>query len=137
MVTFLLALLCISIVGLVTLLSVKRRELSTGRVMFGGLRPKAGKLLGQGMHFLERQAPAIATESARRAIARGRVASHRVVAWAVLKTERGLESTLQVLRGATQERGAGEASAFLREVAEHKKSLLKRSGKKPNAIYEE
>ncbi len=137
MATLFITLLVVSLVGLVTLLTVKRWELSNGRVILSGIRPGAGKVLGNALHFFERKAPAIATTSARRGYDIGRLVFHRLVAWAVLQVERVLEKTLHTLRGATQERGEGEASEFLREVAEHKKSLLKRAGKKPNAIYEE
>jgi hypothetical protein len=100
------------------------------------MRPAAGRVLGKSLHFIERQAPAIASARARRWYAIARIVTHRLTAWAVLQTERGLESVLHTLRGATQVRGEGEASPFLREVAAHKKSLLRR-GKKRNAIYEE
>ena len=137
MVTFFISLLGISIAGIVTLLAVKRWELSSGRLVLSTVRPAAGRVLGMSLHFFERQAPAMLSRAAKRAYAYARAASHRIVAWAVLHVEDALEKTLHTLRGATQERGDGEASPFLREVAEHKKSLLERSGKEPNAIYEE
>jgi hypothetical protein len=139
MALFFTVLLGISIAGLVGLLAVKRWELSGGRVVMGSLRPAAGRMLGEGLHFVERQAPQLVRAAAMRAYAATRVLVHRLVAWVVLHTEHLLERTLAGLRGATQTRGEGEASEFLREVAEHKKSLLKKSArsKKQNAIYEE
>jgi len=65
------------------------------------------------------------------------VLAHRTTAWSVLQVERMLEKTLHTLRHTTAARADGEASAFLREVAEHKKSLIEKSGEKKNAIYEE
>lgn len=57
-----------------------------------------------------------------------RSAVHRGVAWLVLHAERWLERTLEVLRQRTgPRRAASSESAFLREVAAHKKTLLKRS----------
>ena len=117
MALFLTVLLCLSAAGLVVLISVKRWELTTGRVLISKLRPAAARVLGEGLHFVERRAPA-----------------------ALKDLERLLERVLNTLRHTTHVRGGGEASAFLREVAEHKKSLQERqerNGKKPNAIYEE
>lgn len=137
MVTFLTTVLCVAIVGLVSLLAVKRWELQSGRLLLSGIRPKAGYALGQGLHFVERGLPTFVRNLAVRGYATSRVLFHRLVAWSVLHAERALEKTLQVLRHTTTVRAEGEASPFLREVAEHKKSLLKGSGKKRGAIYEE
>ncbi len=137
MVIFLTVLLYLSIAGLIGLLAVKRWEFTTGRVLFAGARPAAGAMLGEGLHFVERRAPALLKGFSWTLYRRLRAAFNLLVAWAVLYAERMLERVLSVLRHTTHPSGSGEASAFLREVAEHKRSLQKRSGKKPNAIYEE
>jgi len=140
MVLFLAVLLCVSALGLICLIAVKHWELTTGRVLFSELRPAAARVLGAGLHFVERRAPAALKNLARRFYAEARETLHLAVAWVALRTERLLERLLNTLRHTTHVRGDGQASAFLREVAEHKKSLQERqerNGKKPNAIYEE
>ena len=138
MVLFLTVLLCVSVLGLVCLITVKHWELTTGRVLISKLRPAAARVLGEGLHFVERRAPAALKDLARRFYAEARETLHLAVAWVALRTERLLERVLNTLRHTTHSHGGGEASAFLREVAEHKKSLQKRaSPKNPNAIYEE
>ena len=137
MVTFFSTTLVIAILGLAGLIAAKRRESTTGRVFFSGVRPVAGHLLGKGLHFVERRAPALVRSGASALIAAARTGIRFSIAWVVLRAERLLEKTLHTLRHTTATRGEGEASAFLREVAEHKKSLLEGSDKKKNAIYEE
>ena len=138
MVLFLTVTLCVSIVALSALLTIKRWEIMSGRIFFSGVRPAAGRYLGAGLHFVERRAPSLLKTLAGTLYRVARRALQLGVVWTVLHAERALERVLQTLRGATRERGEGEASEFLREVAEHKKSLQERSSsKKPNAIYEE
>lgn len=137
MVPFLIALLCVSSAGIVGLIAIKRWEMTTGRILLSDIRPAAGRVLGSGLHFVERRAPVLLKNWAWRLYRTTRATLHLGVAWVVVHTERLLERVLSALRHTTAERGEGEASAFLREVAEHKKSLLQRSGKKQNAIYEE
>ncbi len=138
MVIFLTALLCVSIAGLIGLIAVKRWEIESGRLVMSGMRPKAGAVLGESLRFVEQGLPHAVRRTARRAYKLSRLLFHRTVAWTVLQVERVLERTLHTLRHHTaEERGDGEVSAFLREVAEHKKSLLEQSGEKRSAIYEE
>lgn len=137
MAPFFIATLCVSIVGLLTLIGVKRWELSTGRVAMRGVRPAVGGMLAGVMHFIERIAPAMVQHWARRLWGIARVLFHRYVAWSVLWVERFLERTLHRLRHTTNTpRQGGEASAFLVEVAKHKKKLLKRP-KQERTIVEE
>ncbi len=136
MVAFLLTLLLVSIAGLVALIGVKQYEMSSGRVLMGRVRPKVGGWLSEALHVVERGMPGLLRGFARRAYVRAHTALHRFVAWTVIHTERGLEQVLHVLRHTTSApRQGGEASAFLREVAEHKKSLQEEG--KQGAIYEE
>ena len=137
MVVFLTALLCISLAGLACVLYAKHWEETNGKLMMSRVRPKAGEVLGVGLNFVERRAPALLRDAASRAYAAARTLVHRSTAWAVLQVEQMLEKTLHTLRHTTAARSEGEASAFLREVAEHKKSLIEKSGEKKNAIYEE
>jgi len=129
----------VSILGLVSLIAVKRFELATGRILLSNIRPATGYMLGRGLHFVERSAPALVRHGLTRLYAQVRTGLKSLVAWSVFHTERLLEQTLRTLRHTTAARGENEASKFLREVAEHKRSLLKKSAKakKPNAIYEE
>jgi len=137
MVVFLITLLCVSLAGLSGVLYVKHWEDTRGKFVMSRVRPKAGEVLGAGLNFVERRAPALARAAALRGYAAARALAQRGTAWALLQVERLLEKTLHTLRHTTQMRGDGEASAFLREVAEHKKSLIEKSGEKKNAIYEE
>lgn len=138
MVIFFTVTLGISIVGLLTLILLKRWEMSSGHVVFSGVRPAVGAFLGAISHWVEGQAPSLLQRLARKAWYVGRALLHRLVAWGVLFAERLLERTLHLLRHNTsQPKAGGEASAFLIEVSKHKKTLLKKSSKKPNAIYEE
>lgn len=132
----LISLLCVSIVGLVGLIALKRWEMTNGRVVMSSVRPKVGKALGEALQFAESGMPLLVRSGLRRSYAIARSLTHRLIAWTVLHTERWLERTLRGIRGATQVRGDGEVSDFLREVAEHKRSLLKKSVKS-RAIYEE
>lgn len=138
MVIFFITLLCVSIVGIAAVLSVKQWETSHRKLVLGRVRSKAGEALGVGLNFVEKRAPAIVRTKTSRGYAAALVLLHKGVAWTVLFAERMLEKTLHTLRHTTAARGEGEASAFLREVAEHKKLLQDSSSdKKPNAIYEE
>lgn len=138
MTPFLIVLLCVSIAGLIMLLASKRWETATGRVLFSEVRPAAGRILGGGLHFVERRAPALLRELAWTLYRTVRRWLHVGTAWAVLRAEALLERVLHTLRHTTVTSGNGEASAFLREVAEHKKLLQKSdSTEKKNAIYEE
>jgi hypothetical protein len=135
MVIFFATLLAISILGLTGLLGVRRYEVTTGRVIFANVRPAVGHWLGLMLHFVERVAPATVRFLALKLYRRGSELAHLGTAWSVLYAERLLEQTLRVLRHSTSHEGGGEASAFLREVAEHKEQLKKSSGQ--GAIYEE
>lgn len=138
MVIFLITLLCVSVLGLCGLVVVKRWEIRSGKLMMGALRPKAGAVLGDSLHFVEQGLPHAARLTLRRMYAMAGVLTHRAVAWLVLHVERALERTLHTLRYHTdEERAEGDVSPFLREVAEHKKQLQESAGNKRSAIYEE
>ena len=137
MVLFLTIILCVSALGLLAIIGVKHYELSTGRVLWGSMRPAVGAVLSDALHFVERGVPALLRILIKRLYREARHNLHRGVAWVVLHAERGLELVLHTLRHTTSApRKGGEASAFLREVSEHKRSLLKESAQS-RAIYEE
>ncbi|OGC87316.1 hypothetical protein A3D70_01040 [Candidatus Adlerbacteria bacterium RIFCSPHIGHO2_02_FULL_54_18] len=137
MALFFSVMLFISILGLSGLIVAKRWETVNGRAVLFGARPAVGRMLGTVLHIVEHRIPAFLRAGAVRLFMAARTGMHIGVAWTVFHAERLLERTLRALRHTTAARGEGEASAFLREVAEHKKSLLKSSDKKKNAIYEE
>jgi hypothetical protein len=128
--------LAISIVGLITLISLKRWEMSGGRVVGAAMRPAVGEFFHRCVVFVERVLPALALHLLMRGWAALRAFARAVVAWGVLVVERVLESTLHGIRRKTSVPHARQAksSDFLREVAEHKKKLLEVEDR---AIYED
>ena len=59
MALFLTAVLALSSIAMVVLLWVKHWELSTGRMAFGSLRPRAGALLDTYLMLLQKRLPAL------------------------------------------------------------------------------
>ncbi len=135
MVTFFTAMLSVSLVGIISLLAVKRFELATGKVLFGRARPDG--FFRKFFIFMERVLPAIIRYFI---VSFGRyVRSHfqRSVAWVVLHVERLLERVLHTVRTrTTPPPGKGEVSSFLRAVAEHKSKLV-HSAPMDRAIFDE
>ncbi len=116
--------LLLSCLGMLVLLWLKRYELRTGRMFFAGARPRLGEFFSRTLVWVEYALPALLAHAAKRLWRAARVLAHRTVAWVVVGTETLLERGLQVLRHKTDApRQGGEASPFLREVAEHKKIL--------------
>ncbi len=140
MVTFLTVTLTISILGLVSLISIKRWELATGHVLMAEVRPAIGAFLSLCLHWVERIAPSLVREWGHRGWVLLRAVTHRLVALGVLWTERFLERTLRSLRHTTalprSKDAAQDASPFLVEVAKHKRFLM-RQAPKDRAIHEE
>ena len=121
----------ISIIGLILLITIKRWELRTGNVLFGSVRPRADVFFRNVLLWVCRILPRLVKIYTMRAARTGLAYAHRGSAWALLEAERKLEQWLAFLRHSTDPRrlstsGLSEASsAFLREVAEHKRKLLK------------
>ncbi|MCC7500463.1 hypothetical protein IT396_01515 [Candidatus Nomurabacteria bacterium] len=136
MATFFMATLAVSIVGLITLISLKHWELTSGKVVLGSIRPTVGEFLHRLVYFFEYSLPLLIKAFIVRAIAALRRGMHAAVAWAVFFTERVLESTLVRLRRKTDLPlvRRTQSSHFLREVAEHKKKLQEIEDR---AIYED
>lgn len=106
-------------------------------MLWAQVRPGVGRLLERGLVWVEYIAPALLRHFAAKTYHFLQTQTHRLVAWVVLMTERGLERTLHLLRHKTSvPRGEGSGSAFLREVSAHKKQLLRRP-RQQNKIYEE
>ena len=125
MVPFFITTLLTSILGLSLLLALKHWELRTGAVLGGRMRAPVGNFFHTTLLWLERILPTLIRVFWRRAFRATVAFVHRSSAWAVLWTEWALEHVLHLLRKTTSTRRIGEASVFLREVAEHKRKLLK------------
>lgn len=136
MIAFFSTTLALSVVGLITLIGLKRWEMQSGRVVAPALRPKLGEALHRVVVFVEHTVPAMVRAALLRAWVAARRGAHAGAAWAVLITERVLESTLHGIRRKTSVPQARnpKSSDFLREVAEHKKKLLEIEDR---AIYED
>jgi hypothetical protein len=127
MVLFFTIALVISLVGMLSMLSLKRYEITTGRVVFSGLRPIVSTLLSNTLVWLQKILPMLLQNLFVRGISAARTLVHRLVAQSILAFEYVLESVLHTVREKTApQRHVGEVSAFLREVADHKKKLLGR-----------
>lgn len=125
MVLFFTILLAISIAGLVSMLMVKRWELRTGSMLLAGTRPHVSQASHRFLVWIERVLPHLISQLAQRGAREGRVLVHRGAAYSLLWAEHMLERVLAKLRGVTEQpRSSKEASAFLREIAEHKRQLV-------------
>lgn len=128
MVLFLTTLLGLSIVGMAAMLFLKRYELTTGRMVLSGVRPVVGTFLSRGLLWIEKILPVLVRSQLSRAVQALRDLVQRLIAQSILMFEHALERLLHTVREKTAPaREPGEASAFLREVADHKKKLLHRS----------
>jgi hypothetical protein len=127
MVFFFIIALAVSLVGMVSMISIKRYELTTGKVVFSGLRPVVGMILSNTLVWLQKILPTLVRDWCVRGARALQTLTHRLVAQSVLAFEYVLETVLHTVREKTApQRQVGEASAFLREVADHKKKLLGR-----------
>jgi hypothetical protein len=126
MVLFFTVLLVISIVGLVSLLVIKRWELRTGNLLLAGARPHVSVASQNVLVWFERVLPHLMVLLVRRGVHLTRVLAHRGAAHSLVWAEHTLERVLGALRGMTEQpRSNKEASAFLREIAEHKRQLVR------------
>ena len=127
MAPFLLTILVLSMCGILALFLLKRWELRTGRMLAQPIRPPVSKFFHRVLFWIERVIPALVRVYSHQGWQATLSFIHRSVAFLVLLTERLLERALHIIHRSTdvQHRAAGEASAFLREVAEHKRKLLR------------
>lgn len=127
MVLFFIAGLIVSILGMVGLLGFKRYELQTGHVLFASARPAVGHFFKEALWWIEKVLPALIRVYTIRTVRWLRVSLQKAIAISILWVEHTLERVLHTVRERTAVvREPGEASAFLREVAEHKRSLTRR-----------
>jgi hypothetical protein len=114
----------ISIVGLILILVLKRIEMRTGRVMLRGARPSVGRLFAGVLFFLGRVIPGVVRASFISLFHLMKRGVHFIRVEFARMFEKRLEGLLHRVRETTRsERNRGEASGFLREVADHKRSL--------------
>jgi biopolymer transport protein ExbB/TolQ len=124
--------LAVSIAGMLLLLGFKRYELSSGKLLFVSGRPAIGNFFKRVFWWIEKVLPALVRVYGRRAFRFAKAALQRGLARSILWLERTLEHILRTVREKTETpRAPGEASAFLREVAEHKRKLSRRIKKQP------
>jgi len=129
--------LCLSALGLTLLLGVKRYEMNTGHVIFMRARPKVSRFMHWVMVFIEHVLPFVARRSAAQALRLARAGISNMLARLTLYIETSLRRLLLAIQqGMQPKRGGGVASAFLQEVAEHKKKLLK-DPEERKAFFEE
>jgi hypothetical protein len=127
MVLFFISTLCVSLLGLAGLLYAKHWELTTNKVLFADQRPQLANFFHTILFWVERVLPTLAHDYALLVWRATLRYMHTGVAYLVLKAEKLLERILHTLRHTTEvERGVGQASDFLRQVAEHKKKLKHR-----------
>lgn len=126
--------LLVSVVGMIALLGFKRYELSSGHVIFARARPAIGTFFKHTLWWIEKVLPALVRVYSRRALRYCKVVLQHALARSILWVEHTLERVLSAVREKTAaSRAPGEASAFLREVAEHKRKLSRRV-KKPRVV---
>ncbi len=129
--------LCVSATGLILLLSVKRYEMSTGHVIFVRARPSIARALHTAVLFVQYILPFVARRSLAHAVKLLRAALSNLLARLTVFIEGSLHRLLEEIHHLMQpKRGGGAASAFLQEVADHKRKLLKDPAEK-RAIFEE
>ena len=127
MVLFFISTLCVSLLGLAGLLYAKHWELTTNKVLFAAKRPQLANFFHTILFWVERVLPTLVHDYALLVLRVTLRYMHTGVAYLVLKAEKLLERILHTLRHTTEvERGVGQASDFLRQVAEHKKKLKHR-----------
>lgn len=125
---FLTITLLVSAAFLTLLIAVKRFEMRRKRVVFARLRPTVAGALHAALLLVEHILPSLVRRMVYRAWVVARRAAGAVLARAVLFFERRLVQVLELMHYKMQPaRSSGEVSTFLKEVAEHKRKLLRRA----------
>jgi hypothetical protein len=119
--------LVVSIVALSVLVALKQWELESGQVLLAQRRPAFGRVARRVIFWVERVLPALTRYWVHRAWRATLAFLHRNIALSIVVIEHWLERVLHFMHRKTTNPPAapGEASAFLQEVAAHKKKLLK------------
>ena len=129
MVLFFISTLGFSVFAMVALLAVKRYELASGRMMLAGVRPKTSAFFQTISQWGQKILPALARHYVERATRLVVTNVQLALAQSIVKFEHALESVLNAVRERTDHAHPDrEPSAFLREVADHKKNLLYKKG---------
>lgn len=124
MVFILIGILVFSIVGMVAILSVKRYELTTGKLILGSVRPGLSRKSSRAHFVVTRWLPAYVLYVLFRMYVYVRGWVQKLAARLVLFLERVLERVLiEVKERTTPNRAPGEASPFLREVGKYKEEI--------------
>lgn len=127
--------LVVSIGMLALLLGLKRYEMNTGRVVFGGARPMIGGFFHIVLVFVERGVPNTLKSVTVRVGRAVRTVVQQLLARAIVFFEHMLEQVLYVVRQKSEApRGDVVASPFLQEVAAHKQKLLRGARRKRTII---
>lgn len=129
MVLIFTTLLLVSIAGIFSVLYLKHREVTTGTLVLGSARPRADRFFHTALFWIERVIPTLARVWSAHALSTALTAVQRAIAAAILYIEQVLARLLAKLRHSTEvHHEAGEASPFLRAIAEHKKALSSERG---------
>lgn len=109
---------------MISLLVLKRYELNSGRVFLGSARPAVGNFFHHTLSWFEYVLPGLMRVGARTLYLTARRVLHAWGARLVVRLEQWLERALKSVRRTTAvPRQGKQSSAFLRQVAEHKKKL--------------
>ena len=129
MVLFFTITLGFSILGLIILFGLKRFELTSGRVMFASARPNMNMFFSRGLSLFEYVLPSLMKRGVGGIWGSVRNAVKAILARLMFAFEYTLERLLGMLRRQTEAplESRNHVSAFLREVVEHKRDLLKRA----------
>jgi hypothetical protein len=128
MLLFLTLILVLSSLAMAALLYVKHWELTTGRLMFAPIRPYVSRIAARVLAVFEHHVPNASARAVRYSVRWTRTRFRDALARMLLTVEHSLEVMLDNLKhGLTSPRGMGgqASSAFLREVAEHKRKLTR------------
>ncbi|MDE2212924.1 MAG: hypothetical protein KGJ34_00065 [Patescibacteria group bacterium] len=124
MVIFLTAVLLCSSLGMVLLLAIKHWEVSKDRMLFRSTRAQVNESFAIYLNFFASRLPSLAQEKGRTHIEAVEVWCKGMLARVLLKAEGVLERMLRTLKQTTAPHSAqGQVSAFLQEIAEHKRTL--------------
>ncbi len=129
MALFLTAVLVLSSLAMAGLLYAKEWEMRTGNVLFANSRPRASEVLHRGSRLIEESLPSLVARLVNGLSLWLRTGARATLARSLMSLELALEKTLHALKHKTvpPPSADGQASAFLREVADYKRKLLTHS----------